>query len=54
MMHFAKLLFPAGISADFFGHMAYAMCPFFLSVFNLYLFITCIYDTIIKYFIYFF
>lgn len=29
MMHFAKLLFPAGISADFFGHMAYAMCPFF-------------------------
>lgn len=30
MMHFAKLLFPAGISANFFGHMAYAMCPFFL------------------------
>lgn len=27
---------------------------FFLSIFNLYLFITCIYDTIIKYFIYFF
>lgn len=54
-MHFAKLLFPAGISADFFGHMAYAMCPFFFCpFFNLYLFITCIYATIIKYFIYFF
>lgn len=39
MMHFAKLLFPAGISADFFGHMAYAMCPFFFVHFLIY---TCL------------